>query len=47
MTVDELNQLYTKLGSEYQTNPSGDLGVKLQNITDLIQKRKQKQMVST
>ena len=42
-----LNQLYTKLGSEYQTTPSADVGVKLQSISDLIQKRQQEQTVST
>jgi len=47
MTLDELNQLYTKLGSDYQINPSGDLGIKLQSVSDLIQKRQQEQTVST
>jgi len=47
MTLDELNQLYTKLGLDYQTNPSGDLGIKLQSVSDLIQKRQQEQTVST
>jgi len=47
MTLDELNQMYTKLGSDYQTNPSDDIGVKLQKISGLIQKRKQEQTVST
>lgn len=46
MTLDELNQLYTKLGSEYQDNPSDEIGEKLQNISDLIQKRQQEQMVT-
>jgi len=46
MTLDELNQLYAKLGSEYQTNPSGDLGIKIQNVSDLIQKHQQEQMVT-
>ena len=44
MSLDELNQLYSKLSSEYQDDPSGDIGEKLQKVSDLIQKRQQEQM---
>lgn len=46
MSLNELNQLYTKLGSEYQNDPSGEIGEKLQNVSDLIQKRQQEQMIT-
>jgi len=46
MSLNELNQLYTELGSEYQNNPSGEIGEKLQNVSDLIQKRQQEQMIT-
>ncbi|HEU03958.1 MAG TPA: hypothetical protein ENH95_02390, partial [Nitrosopumilus sp.] len=46
MSLDELKQLYEKHGTEYQDNPSSDVGEKLQNVSNLIQKRQQEQMVS-
>ncbi len=47
MTLEELNQLYAKLGSDYQTNPSTELGTKINEISNLMQKRQQEQMVNT
>ena len=46
MSLNELNQLYAKLGSEYQNDPSGEIGEKIQNVSDLIQKRQQEEMVT-
>ena len=46
MTADELTQEYSKLSSEYQSNPSDELGSKLQKVSDLIQKRQQEQVVT-
>jgi len=46
MTAEELSQEYSKLSSEYQSNPSDELGSKLQKVSDLIQKRQQKEVVS-
>ena len=46
MSLNELNQLYAKLGSEYQNDPSGEIGEKIQNVSDLIQKRQQEQMIT-
>jgi len=46
MTAEELTQEYSKLSSEYQSNPSDELGSKLQKVSDLIQKRQQEQVVT-
>ncbi len=46
MALEELNQLYSKLGTEYQNNPSGEVGEKLQHVSNLIQKRQQEQMAT-
>jgi hypothetical protein len=46
MNLDELTQLYSNLGSEYQNNPSGEIGEKLQKVSELMQKHQQEQMVT-
>ena len=46
MTAEELTQEYSKLSSEYESNPTAELGSKLQKVSELIQKRQQEQNVT-
>jgi len=46
MTTEELSQEYSKLSSEYQSNPSAELGAKIKKVSDLTQKRQQEQVVT-
>jgi len=46
MTTEELTKLYTKLSSEYQSNPSGDLRNEIGKIHAIMQKRPQQDVVA-